>query len=268
VIIVAESTQAYPCHHTSKMSDLAPFVASVIRDRVVVELKDENEDLRQENEALKLELHKRNPRRSVKVTYNHGKDIVADNELNLEILRKDNELNLEVLRNNHWSNFSLFRCEASVRREMTSSFLFVGGSWLTLELWIDGGSSSVRLQDLRSFHYKSYEYIKTKKTDDGAWKYMATIEARDGDGLNLEINIFITPDEHAKLLNREQSVDFLPPAEREKNRYIVEQSWDQEIPLSHLLELCGEKDAGVDLSRWTCTFEWFERHLMVPYLPY
>jgi hypothetical protein len=29
------------------MSDLAPFVAAVIRDRVVVELKDENKALRQ-----------------------------------------------------------------------------------------------------------------------------------------------------------------------------------------------------------------------------
>lgn len=62
------------------MSDLAPFVAAVIRDRVVVELKDEIEALRQENAALKLECHKRNPRRSVKVTGSNRKEMFAENE--------------------------------------------------------------------------------------------------------------------------------------------------------------------------------------------
>lgn len=73
---------------------------------------------------------------------------------------------------------------------------------------------------------------------------MAIIEARDGDDLKLEIDIFISPDDHAKLLNREQSVDFLPPTERENDRYLVDYSLrDQEIPLFHLLEICGEIDA-------------------------
>lgn len=120
------------------MSDLAPFVAAVIRDCVVVELKDENEALRQENEALKLEGHKQNPRRSVKVTRtgSNGKDICADNDLNLEVLR----------RNQSWLRISLFG-PAPVRPGIPDPLWFECGSWLSLELWIDGGPS-IRLQDL------------------------------------------------------------------------------------------------------------------------
>jgi hypothetical protein len=63
------------------MSDLATFIAAAIRDRVVVELKDENEAcLRQKNDAL----HKRTPHRSVQIRDSDGKKIVADSELNLE----------------------------------------------------------------------------------------------------------------------------------------------------------------------------------------
>ncbi len=65
------------------MSDLAPFVAAVIRDRVVIDLKDENEALRLKNEALELALHKRNPHRSVQIRDSNGKQFWADNELNL-----------------------------------------------------------------------------------------------------------------------------------------------------------------------------------------
>jgi hypothetical protein len=246
------------CFHfvdiTSKMSDLAPFVAAVIRDRVVAELKNENEALRRKNEALELTLHKRNPRRSIQITDSDGKKIFADNELDLEGIRQ------------FGGNFSFFSCSATVRNQIPGHLWFRSRSWLNLELWIDGGVSA-RLQDL-SFYYTSYKYVKFANADGEAWKYVATIEARDGDGLNLAIEIFLSPNDHAKLLNRERSVDFLPPAERENDGYNIEHSMDQEIPLSHLAELCREKDAVVFFDKWMCTEGWFLRHLMVPYVRY
>jgi hypothetical protein len=237
------------------MSDLAPFVAAVIRDRVVVELKDEIEALRQEIAALKLERHKRNPSRPVKITGSNGNEIFAENEINLESLLFSGG-----------RKFSLFS-RRPAQPDIPKSLFLTIGSLLTLELWIDGGSS-VRLQDL-SFHYTSLKYIKTLNDDGDAWKYAATIEARDGDGLNLTMGIFISPDDHAKLLNREQSVDYLPPKteRRENAQYVVENDFDQEIPHSHLLELCGETDAVVILHHWMITEEWFFRHLMVAYEP-
>ena len=241
------------------MSDLAPFVAAVIRDRVVVELnKDENEALRQKNEALERTLHERNPRRSIQIKGYNGKKIFADNELDLQRIHQ------------YSGNFPFFCSDATVRNQFPL-LIKCGpgtGSWLNLELWIDGGFS-VKLQDF-SFHYTSYNYVKIVNADyDDEWKYLAIIEARDGDGLNLGIGIFLSPNDHAKLLNREQSVDFLPPAEREYDLYNIEHSLlDQEIPLSHLSELCGQKDAVVILRRWNCTREWFFRNLMVPYVPY
>jgi hypothetical protein len=71
-------------HNTSMMSDLAPFVAAVIRDRVVAELKDENEALRQENAALKLDRHKRNSGRSMQLRDSNGREILAENKVNLQ----------------------------------------------------------------------------------------------------------------------------------------------------------------------------------------
>jgi hypothetical protein len=243
------------------MSDLAPFVAAVIRDRVVAELKDENEALRQENAALKLERHKHNPSRSVKVTGSNGTEIFAENEIGIQGLR----FSALSARISGGRKFSFCNPAGCSQPDVPRILWFKCGSWLTLELWIDGGSS-VRLQDL-SFHYTSYTYASTDNTDDGGWKYVALIEARDGADLNLEVCIFISPDDHAKLLNREQSVDFLPPAERENDRsYIVEHSLDQEIPLSHLSELCGEKEAVVSLNKWMFTKGWFVQHLMVPYV--
>jgi hypothetical protein len=233
------------------MSDLAPFVAAVIRDRVVVELQDENEALRQEIAGLKLERHKRNPSRSVKITGSNGKKIFAENKINLEGLLCSGG-----------RKFSLFR-RGSAYPDIPKTLCFQHGSWRTLELWIDGGSS-VRLQDL-SFHYTAYKYISTHRSE---YNYAATIEARDGDGLDLEILIFIPPDDHAKLLNREESVNFLPPkSEMANTQYNVEKDCDEEIPLSHLLELCGEKDAIVLLSNWECNEEWFRRQLMVSFEP-
>jgi hypothetical protein len=233
------------------MSDLAPFVAAVIRDRVMAELKDENEALRQKIEALERALQERNPRRSVQVTYNIGKDICAENEINLRNFF------------NFGRKFSLFH-RGSAHPDTPKALCLQNGSWL--ELWIDGGSS-VRLQDL-SFHYTSYRYVKTVNADGDPWKYAATIEARDDDDLNLDIIIFLSPSDHAKLLNREESADCLHPAEREDDRYGVEHSFYQEIPFSHLLELCGETDAVLRLSNWKCTEEWVLRHLMAPYVPY
>jgi hypothetical protein len=251
-------------HNTSMMSDLAPFVAAVIRDRVVAELKDENEALRQENAALKLDRHKRNPRRSVKVTGSNGKEIFAENEVNLQ---EHHYIVLGVTTGRKFCFFygliqDRFHLE-SAQPDIPKVLCLKCGSLLSLELWIDGGSS-VRLQDL-SFHYTSYKYVSTHRSE---YKYMAEIEARDGDDLTLEFNIFISPDDHAKVLNREQSVDFLPPeTERENCEYNVENHFDQEIPLSHLLEICGEKKALFLLTRWECTEEWFFGHLMVPYEP-
>jgi hypothetical protein len=233
-------------HKTFMMSDLAPFVAAAIRDSVFAELKDENEALRQENEALKLELHECNPMRSVKVTCSNGQKIFVDNELNLEHIR-----------NFHGNKFSFCNLDGLRRRNILASLSFI----YRLELWIDGGSSAVRLQDL-SFHYTEYKY----EYHTGAWKYVATLEARDGDDLNLEIQIFLSPDVHAKLLHREQSVAFIAPTERGNDQYLVEHL-DQEIPISHLLELCGEAEAVFSLNNWKCTEAWFLRHLMVPYVP-
>jgi hypothetical protein len=175
-------------HNSSMMSDLAPFVAAVIRDRVMAELKDENEALRQENAALKLERHKRNPHRSVQIRDSNGEHILVENELNLLRVRP------------FFGKFSFFSCGASVRLETPDPLWYECGIWLTLELWIDGGSS-VRLQDL-SFHYTAYNYVKTVTACGDEWGYVATIEARDGDDLNLQIKIFLSPDDHAKLLNR------------------------------------------------------------------
>lgn len=87
---------------------------------------------------------------------------------------------------------------------------------------------------------------------------MVAVEARDGDDLNLEILICISPNDHAKLFNREQSA-----VETETDEY----SMDQEIAFSHLLGLCGDKDAFLPFSKWYCTQEWFHRYLMVPYEP-
>jgi hypothetical protein len=239
------------------MSDLAPFVAAVIRDRVMAELKDEIEALRQENAALKLERHKRNPSRPVKVTGRNGKEILAENEMDLE------ELKTTWGRKVYFCN-PLVPGGPNTPKTLWFGCGLRGGSWVTLELWIDGGSS-VRLQDL-SLHYTRYQYICTHRSE---YNYLATVEARDGDGLSLEIKIFISPDDHAKLLNREQSVDYLPPeTERENGQYDVENDFDQEIPLSHLLALCGENDAMAHLKNWNCTEEWFRRHLMVSYEPY
>jgi hypothetical protein len=225
------------------MSDLAPFVAAVIRDRVMAELKDENEALRQEVAALKLERQKRNPSRSVKLTSSNGKDMHAEYEVNLEVIRFREKI--------RFSGLPGGRPKISFGR----------GSWLEFELWIDGGCS-VRLQDL-SLHYTRYQYVSAHHSE---YNYMATVEARDGDGLTLEIEIFISPDDHAKLLHREQSVDYLPPEDEIENcLYDVENDLDQEIALSHLLELCGEKNAMALLENWKCTTVWFRRHLMVPY---
>jgi hypothetical protein len=221
------------------MSDLAPFVAAVIRDRVVVELKDEIEALRQENAALKLEHHRHNPRRSIKVTGSNEKEIFAENELHLEVLY-------------HFFGRKFCVCNPGgvARPDVPKVLWFKCGSWLTLELWIDGGSS-VRLQDL-SFHYTAYKY--TYSTRQSEHKCVAIIEARDGDDLNLEILIVYSPDDHAKLLNREQRVDFLPPKPDGANTgFSIEDSLNQEIPLPHLLELCGETDAVVRLNNWKCT---------------
>jgi hypothetical protein len=235
------------------MSDLAPFVAAVIRDRVVVDLKDENKALRQKNEALELALHKLNPHRSVQIRDSDGKKIFADSETNLEDVIP---FSVKV---------PLFRGRASVRCKTPDPLWFGSGIWLTLELWIDGGFFA-SLQDL-SFHYTAYECVKMLTADGDEWRYRATIEARDGDDLSLEIKIFLYPDDHAKLLNREQSVDFLPPADRE-NAYDIEYSLDQEIPLSHLSELCREKEAVIFFNGWECTKGWLVRNLMVPYVPY
>jgi hypothetical protein len=231
------------------MSDLAPFVAAVIRDRVVVDLKDENEALRQKNEALEREIHKRNPHRSVQIRDSDGKKIFADSEVDLEDARQFS------------GKFPFFR-------DSTSHPLWFGsGIWLiTLELWIDGGFFA-SLQDL-SFHYTTYDYVKVVAAGVDEWRYVATIEARDGDDFSLEIKIFLSPDDHAKLLNRQQSVDFLPPADRENDAYDIEYSLDQEIPLSHLSELCREKEAMIFFNRVECTKGWLVRNLMVPYVPY
>jgi hypothetical protein len=67
-----------------------------------------------------------------------------------------------------------------------------------------------------SFHYTTYRYVRTSTAGD--WKYLATVEARDGDDLNLGIDIALSPDDH------EQRVDFLPPTERERDQHIVEHS--------------------------------------------
>jgi hypothetical protein len=240
-------------HKISMMSDLAPFVAAVIRDSVFAELKDDNEALRQEIEALKLQLHERNPMRSVKVTGSNRQKIFVDIELDLEHIRH----------RFHGNKFSFCNPEGLRRRNILESLSFTCGSLLALELWIDGGSSAVRLQDL-SFHYTEYKCVNRA----GGWNYMATVEARDSDDLNLEIQILLSPDVHAKLLHREQSVAFVLPSERENDQYFLEHSLDQEIPISHLLELCGEKEAAVcSLNTWKCTEKWFLRHLMVPYVP-
>jgi hypothetical protein len=241
------------------MSDLAPFVAAVIRDRVMAELKDENEALRQEIAALKLERHRHNPRRSVQVTGSDGKEIFfVENELHLDTLSLFFGRRISFCNPGGYPNPKL----------PAKALYFKCGSWLTLELWIDGGSA-VRLQDL-SFHYTTYDYVKTLTADGDEWKgYVATVEARDGDDLTLEILIFISPDDHAELLNREQSVDFLPPTtERLNAQYSIEDSLNQEIPLSRLLEICSEKNAMVCFSDWTCTSGWFRRHIMVPFESY
>jgi hypothetical protein len=63
-------------------------------------------------------------------------------------------------------------------------------------------------------------------------------------------------------------VDFLPQADRENDEYDIEYSLNQEIPVSHLKELCRENDAVIFLNRWSCTKGWLVRNLMVPYVPY
>jgi glycerophosphoryl diester phosphodiesterase len=74
-------------------------------------------------------------------------------------------------------------------------------------------SQNVEQKDMQiftsSFHYTEYKYVNTRAP--GEWKYVATVEAREGHDLNLKIQIFLPPDDHAKLLHREQSVKFLSP---------------------------------------------------------
>lgn len=185
----------------------------------------------------------------------NGREILAENKVNLQGF-------FFVEGRKFLFFYGLIRDRTSAQPSLPEVLWLKYGSLLTLELWIDGGCS-VRLQDL-SFHYTSYKYISTHRTE---YNYFAKIEARDDD-LNLEFHIFISPDDHAKVLNREQSVDYLPPeTERENCEYNVEKDFDQEIPLSHLLEICGEKDVMFFLRRWECTEEWISRHLMVPYRP-
>jgi hypothetical protein len=238
------------------MSDIAPFVAAVIRDRVVEELGNENETLRQEMDTLRLQnqqlhrtLHERNPRRSVKLTGPNGSPVIAEYNLHLST----------AIQRFPRTHFTLFRGNpvdhpASLRFPTLRHLL-------RAEIWIDGGRA-VRLRDL-VFRYTAYKYVDTWQ----GWQYFATLCARDGDDLILEAEISLPLDDHAKLLRRDSCVDFAPPAVLDSDRYYVEHSADEEIPISYLLELCGENDAIIFFNHWMCTGDYFVRHLTVPYMP-
>lgn len=245
------------------MSDLAPFVAATLRDRVVEELQNELRAKNQKLQETQRLLHQRHPRRSVKLCGpNNGEPVIVESSLYLPTAQ------------HFWgTKFTFFN---RVRgRQLIEPITIRVKDIPLLELWIDGGRA-VRFQNL-TFYYTGYTY---EDTDSDGWQYFATLSARDADeDLGLEFDICLDPDDHAKLLNRESCVDFVPPLERTRSQYLVEgqltidedgmptNNHEQEIPITHLLDVCGGKGAFVFFDNWRCTGRWFFQHLVVPYAP-
>ena len=168
------------------MSDLAPFVAAVIRDRVVEDLQNENEAQRQEIERLRRTLHERNPRRSVQLTGPNGKKVFVDSSLHLSTAQ------------HFWTTQFTFMNRGTLQqrgREHEAVIVLCARNLPKCEVWIDGGRA-LCLKDL-SYHYVAYGYNNIQDE----WHYVAMFYLRDAVHFNLQVSILLPPNDHAKLLN-------------------------------------------------------------------
>lgn len=252
------------------MSDLAPFVAATIRDKVVQDLMDENQNLKEENEELKRKLHERNPRRSIELKIPNG-FVIKKSTVRMDKVLLDQRRNI--------STFALLT-EDEPRYFLDQNFRLK--HFPALALWIDG-ACAVRFQDLR-FHYSSYRYDIVFNEWSG--KYKVAINAKQGQDFKLKIDVInVLPDEHAELLEREDPVDFRPPDNPDSpnrgfpyrqigdhdRRYIIEDvshvSHDQEVSVERLMDLLGEKVVCLyfETGRMQCTGEFLNRKLTVPF---
>jgi hypothetical protein len=102
------------------VSDLAPFVAAVLRDQVVGKLHDENKALKSQVQRLQRTLHEHNPFRSFKLTGPNGARLVKEGRFNVETTSLNAPFCL--YEEGGFENVSL--------RKLPK-----------LELWIDGGCS-------------------------------------------------------------------------------------------------------------------------------
>jgi hypothetical protein len=205
-----------------------------------------------EIQRLQRTLHEHNPFRSVKLM------TIGPNGARV-LVKEGGRLNVN---------------ETSIRNRQSLIFERISLRELFLfELWIDGGCA-VRFRDL-SFHYINYSLYpyENSATYREQLRYYATIEARDaaGDddiGLIIEFNVRLSPEDHARLLQRDSIMEFTPPPQLSNNRYVAERGAEEEIPISCLSEDWVVSRKLTFLSHMCCSASFFFRHLTVPYVPY
>lgn len=248
-------------------SELAPFVAACLRDRVTADLLEENQTLQRENRQLKRTLHERNPRRSVQLAFAASKKRKRNNKQGKMV--RDSVLHLRNASTFMHMHFTFLTRGPRVEGE-SDLLAFRLKDIPRLELWIDGGLA-VRFREDLDFFYQFYTY---HRISGDSYDYCVHISARQA-GLDLKLVVHsISPLEHAQLLQRETVVDFTPPENPDSDRILIDpSSWDDRegtpISIDRLVQLFGGgkgREVTAWLNDWQCTGRYFFQHLQVPYV--
>ena len=223
----------------SLMSDLAPFVAAVLKDTVVKDQQTEIEELRRLLHERNRLLHERNPYREVKLVALSG-EILMEGNFHMRAVRTQN---LSQTKHSPFFDFGAPPVRLQLRHLPE------------LELWIDGGRAVAFRQDL-TFFYTACFYL-----DDN---YIAQIEGHNRRGdFEVAVWVHLLPKEIQQLLQREESFELL---ENPTNFDRLETGARVEIPWPRLLEAqFPEKMIEIYKSNVTGTGNFFQRHLTVPY---
>jgi len=246
------------------MSDLAPFVAATLRDKVVEDMQKEIEELRKKNRELQRKLQERDPNRSVAFK------VRTVDESHVHTSLEERTVSI-VNAFGHGREFRRLFDDIPPLLHPLIKLKHIQ----QFEVWIDG-ASAIRCHQLE-FRYCMYKY-ETQQEEYG--KYVAVLRASSGQDFKLEIEVLdVPPEEHAALLGLPSPVDFPPPDEPESHNFNapahhlaggVHRMWPFErserfIPSDRVMQLLGEKNICIDYREIKCTKDFFFDHLTIPY---
>lgn len=254
------------------MSDLAPFVAAAIRDKVVEDLLEENRAQRNEIEALEKKvsnferLYARNPCRLVKLTLPGGTNVLRERTVDLTKFS--------------WCHFQFFPVVREYYydsdEDEPEDLLWAEDGFASLpnlEIWFDD-RCVIQVNNL-SFSYIQYNYGLVGDE----WRYVLDVFA-DYTGENrhmvsLEHRIYdVLPNEYAALFGKQEPlVDFVPPANHgsRRRRYLIhsisttESDGTSNMSRDRLVAHFGTKECSLPVSNWGCHWKYFRDNVPIPY---